>query len=319
MVYLHNFNLISEDIQFLTPNLSDFDYYFIITIWPVGKDEEDQFIKTINDYKESQFIFYRTSKEYELFDIGFHLRQTEPKEIIKHLNNLNQITAELALEFGKKQLAGQHIGFYNNCLSPTELESTKYLDEVGTLIRYTLTSEKFGNLSYPAKDKEVFHYFPGSNEEESLVVSSSRLSDNEIIYEFGQEKISKDKFSEVVRALESMWKTKSKIVEHSDKEVLSAIFQWRNSHLEIVVSRYDRIERMNICESIKEYPKPESLTIDIYSQDKQNLPVMGYEAISNIHQCNFNSLEAESVTTLPLPKIEPFVKPRHVLVTFSHK
>lgn len=314
MVYLHNFNLMPEDIQFLTPDLSDFDYYFVITIWPVGEDEKDQFIKTISDYRESQSIFYGKSKEYELFDIGFHLRQTEPKEIIKHLNNLNQITTELALEFGKKQLAGQRIGFYNNCLSPTELESTKYLDEVRTLMRYTLNSKKFGNLSYVNEgEMEVYHIFPTSDPKEAVMPQSS-LSVNSIIYEFGQKQISKDKFFEVARVLECMWKI-TPYIDHPNIKV----FQREGSDLGIIVARRDCIEQMDICESIKKYPKIDSLTISVSSKDKHDLPVIGYETISDTYRLNFNSLEAKSVMTLPVPKIEPFVKPRHVLVYFSHK
>lgn len=320
MIYLDNFSLRSEDIQFLTPHLSNFDYYFVITIWPIDKYEEDRLRKTIRNYGDSQSVFCRTSKEYELFDIGFDLRQTEPKEIIEHLNNLNEIIAELALEFQEKQLSGQCIGIHNNCSSPTELQAIKYVDEVGTLIKYTLTSNNFGNLSYPPRDREVFHYFPSSNTQGSSVVPSSRLSDNEIIYEFGQERISKDKFFELVKALGDAWKTTPKIIENPNTEAFSAIFQWKKHHLQIIVSRYHRIEQMNICGSVKEYPKLGSVTMDVYSQNKQNLPVLRYRTVpENCGRFDVNSLEAEGVTILPLPKIEPFVKPRHVLITFYHK
>lgn len=319
MIYLRDFQLTVSDTEPLVPLLSEFDYYFVITFWPVTAGEKENLSSVVAHLRPSDLLFAKPINGFDLWSIGFHLRRTTGTEVTEQLAQLAKLLQSLTQLAGDKKLAGQDIGIYIHHLSKGRGQASDILSEIGKVTTHTLTSNKFGNLSYPREGPEITHILTDKKDEEMLSVPAAHLSSNEMIYEFGEGECSKQRSLDAINALRSLWDAPCQIHDAPNRDACSAEF-WLESGTVATVGRYDSIEKMNICASVGTYPKLGSLVMQFYDEDKRELPILLFEDTIATGElpASYPTFE-HKVKVLPLPRIEPFARLRHVLISFSRR
>lgn len=318
MILLRDFSITEHDMESLVPMLSCFDYYFVVTLWPTVVREKHEIQRAVTSLGYSDSIFAEPVAGADLCHIGFHLYKTTYRETRKRLLQFRDALQGLAHIFGDKQLAGQNIGIYLRDVSQGEAQAAEVLIEIGKVFLQTLISNKFGNLSYPPAGRDIAYFFTDEKAEE-ILLPLARLSSNKLIYEFGEGGCSRQQLFDTLNSLSSLWHTQYQIHDMPDRDLCIAEFLLAGDTV-ATVGKYDSIENMNICTSTANYPKVGALALELFNEDKRKLPIIGYEH-NKIAELSgrIHFADKSTIKILPLPKIEPFIKPRHVLLSFSHR
>ncbi len=313
MICLRDFELDVSDIESLVPSLTEFDYYFVITLWPVTSEEKESLSSVIDHLQSGESLFAAPINSFDLWDIGFHLRHTTSTQVIEQVLQFGDLLNKLPHFARSKQLAGQNIGIYIHEQRRGRDNASDVLNEIGRVAAYARTSNKFGNLSYPREGLEITHILTNNEDEEILSIPAAHMSSNKIIYEFGEGERLKQRSLDAINTLRSLWNTPCQIHDAPERDTCAAEF-WLERDTIATVGRYDSIEKMNICASIGTYPKAGALTLELYNEDKRGLPIVGYDGTGV--DGPFDEL---ATRLLSLPRIEPFTKPRHILLSFSRR
>jgi hypothetical protein len=319
MINLNSFQLSDYDIRSMVPRLFIFDYYFLITLWPIDFREKMRLYQIVLNLRPSETIFIESINNFDLCSIGFHLKRTNTDEVIQQYKQLGVLFQSLPQFVKDKQIAGQDIGIYIPEYIQSELQGSNIIREIGKVAAYAITSSKFGNLSYPQEGYEVTHILTDKEEKNTLSVSAERMSSNEIIYEFGEGECSKKRSFEAINTLKSSWTVPCQIHDAPDREACFAEFRL-NRDTVATMGRCDYIEKLSICKSVGTYPKAGALALQFYNEDKRMLPIVTLKATgleAKTEPPPPNNGDAQNV--LPIPMVEPFIKPRHFLLSFSRR
>lgn len=319
MICLGDFELDVSDIESLAPSLTEFDYYFVITLWPVTSGEKESLGSVVNNLQSDESLFAEPVNSFDLWNIGFHLRHTTSTQVIDQALEFGEVLNKLPDFARSKQLAGQDIGIYIHEPCRSTDNTSNVLEEIGRVAAYTNTSNKFGNLSYPQEALEITHLLTDNKGEEILSIPGAHMSSNEIIYEFGEGERFRQRSLDAINALKSLWNTPCQIHDVPERDTCIAEF-WLERGTIATVGRYDSIEKMNICASVGTYPKVGSLAFQLYNEDNRMLPIVEYDDTGVVQACGGSShVSKYTKGSLSLPRIEPFTKPRHVLLSFSRR